>query len=199
MQARFTQYIQLFSFFLAVESKCPVSSQLNPVLNGVHSYPVDIINQKASAPFDHIHYNCSAKEGSIAHHDCSSVSQFCPLLQDVKDLSSRKMSEWTSLHSFCAMRNAIRNYEPVKIVVLGGSLTAGAGAAGCCCDLSLDAKCPLFKESDDYDYICGQMKDGFASNACRWSGYFERWIKSMAIGNIEVINLARGGATSAYM
>lgn len=71
----------------------------------------------------------------------------------------------------------------------------GTSTYGCCCDEHVDDKCASFAKIDEY--WCGSDKRG--APLCRWSGYFERWIRTKSVGVVNVYNLAHGGWNSPYM
>ena len=138
-------------------------------------------------------YNCTSTESPFLYHYCSSLTK-CPLSKQSLLASAEASNRWPILHSFCYLREIMASMRnEVRIFVLGGSVTFGSAAHGCCCDKSLDIKCS-FAWANDME--CGT---GDVSFNCRWSNAFVHWLKSISRAKVSWYNYALGGATSSYM
>lgn len=174
---------------------CPASSKIFPWISGIHSYPdfgQDTNNGVKS-------FNCtSTPYPNLQILNCPFHS-ICPIHKEDVDTARKKSTIWDYKHSLCTMRSAIQNCEPVKMIVYGGSVTAGAATWGCCCDPDVDSRCPPFTGEKATDTInrkgCGS---GDVANRCRWTSFLETWFASQACGEVKVYNYGQGGATSVY-
>lgn len=190
---------------------CPVSSLIDTQFDGILGYPIDLFDQKLYSslrqPSDKItdstysedYFRCTSTFMQSNNHGgtirtCSTLGQ-CPLQsENIKSMTEN--TSWPALHSLCHLRQALHDPDAtVNVFVLGGSVTTGTLTYGCCCDATLDAKCRSF--SSIKPAWCGAPD--VSPPLCRWSKYFERYIKSKSMGQANVYNLAHGGWNSAYM
>lgn len=177
---------------------CPVSSRIKTNEDGFHSYPVDIYDPQtyykllASGKSKTI-YLCDSRYSKEPFH-CSTSTR-CPVsAENIEEMiSDNKINTWEYKHSFCTFSKIFKNQNAKSnILVLGGSVTAGTSAKGCCCNEKLDPKCSKFANKLE------NCEAAVASD-CSWPAYLHRWMKQVALGDVNVINMARGGFTSPYM
>lgn len=180
---------------------CPVSSALRVSHDKYAiSYPIDI--------FDPIHernvqaqdiWNCTSSEiqSMKVFHQCSRFSR-CPLSLANINTAKNRSSSWKAKHSLCYWNDnySQKNGNVSNIIILGGSVTKGAGASDCCCDGRIEPKCRPFDYNAWMRKGCGPLEASY----CRWSTLLINWMKqTFKNKNIREVFLAQGGATSPFM
>lgn len=200
-----------FSHIHEDRSLCPVSSLLNPHVDGINSYPIDIfditsfkeIQDKNTSGLISLDkellndlFRCQIwvySPPGQPNRTCSSRTS-CPV--DITDIekAQKKTKAWNYKHSLCRVREAIRVGLPARVFITGGSVTSGHGTYGCCCNLQLDSKCPGLVRSDTQ---CSHPTKKDYTLACRWQGLFEHWLRtSISPQSVEFHDLAVAGLTS---
>lgn len=127
-------------------NQCPVSSQLNPNINGILSYPIDlfdvktyqiIMNHKNSIELNQL-FNCTSSEDfSHEKNKIYQVFRFCSIkttcpvhMSNVIDAMSRTQT-WLYQHSLCQIHKNFHNpLSKSRVIILGGSVTVGSGMMG---------------------------------------------------------------------
>lgn len=176
-------------------SLCPVSLLLNSNNDGILGYPIELYDPSLSFMKDDL-FTCKSTETKDIYH-CSEKSK-CPVIKQHIDDASSNIPNQQSLHSLCKFKENIGRSNPntkSKVIILGGSMTIGTKAEGCCCSASLDQKC---SHIPNMDYGCKVKWVSGVVTVCSWISYFQRWLDKISSNNIEFINLAHGGWTSPY-
>lgn len=188
---------------LLIES-CHASSLIDTYNDGLNGYPMDIFDNHQ---FNQLHipktksltvqdgyniFNCHSLERFNKNHICS-VQTKCPLVKQ-NIIDAKNAITWDIKHSLCHFHSKLHDaYSTTNIIISGGSVAEGVSTFGCCCDKDVDVKCPINNDP----YTCGSQSHKNIK-LCRWSGSFERWIKSRSMGKVNVYNIAHGGCNSAY-
>lgn len=185
---------------------CPVSSSLY-LNNNVyyHGYPMDFAvftntsktrNSLGTVRDDDVIpsrsvYNCTGYESQPGQiHSCSTEVP-CVLTEENVKAAMRASKSWNVSTSFCKLHEElIRSTETVNVIVLGGSVTIGSWAMGCCCDRDVDSRCP-----SDMPAAC----KADVTTVCTWSAMFVNWLQKYAKARVRYINIARSGTTSLLM
>lgn len=159
---------------------CRVSALLNTSFDQLSSYPLDIFSTY-TLPEIKRHKetnNCSSWRSDKASnplHICSSAAKVCPLRHSMLKEALSRSDSWLkgSPHALCNLQAYMLSIRmqnfPIKVIILGGSLTYGADGEGC-------------------HTISPTMK-------CGWSFYLAMWLQYIGRGSITAYNFAIGGAT----
>lgn len=180
---------------------CPSSSLIDTYNDGIHGYPIDIFDKEFyqvsmnSNLFNDV-FRCETQEKKFKDHICSNKGK-CPLVKQ-NIIDALNVTSWTTKTSLCHFQSQLHNsYATTNIFIMGGSVTLGTLTYGCCCSNEFEEKCFINNDTSS----CGSSQTTKAKKNirnCRWSGPFERWIKSKSIGHVNVHNMAVAGANSAY-
>lgn len=201
-------------------NSCPVSSHVDPIGTGLHTYPSNFFPAIANEQI----FNCTtAMDVFPPNKRLSSfvfkmlqcpVNTRCPIGQVDVETARSAMLAWNYSHSLCKMKDAINKRDPVKVLVFGGSVTAGMSSWGCCCDRNFDSKCPKAEDlwpaagqapthqhdsrnhPESYCNFDGQDNNPKGATACDWTGRLHRWFKTRGMDSVSVANEAIGGTTS---
>ena len=160
-----------------------------------------------------VHYCENPSELSSSSSSLSS----CPVRKE--NLHAFLSNEYSSppIHALCPVLDALgmlpvtvsktspnKGEGVVNIIILGGSVTTGVGAEGCCC--KDDARCSGRYEEYCVKDVYNNLNVNYAlyegNKACSWSGYFFRWLESYVKAkgvNVRLLNLAERGYTSMHM
>lgn len=161
-------------------SLCRVSALLNTSFDQLSSYPLDIFSSY-KLPEIKRHKeknNCSSwrsDKASNSMHICSSTAKVCPLQHSMLKAALARSDSWLkgSPYALCNLQAYMLSSRmkkfPIKVIILGGSLTYGADGEGC------HTMSPTMK--------------------CGWSFYLTMWLQYIGRGGITVYNFAIGGAT----
>lgn len=194
---------------------CPVSSLLSQHASSseeaprYHSYPMDIFDpeqySKLNSRDSHKLYSCIGHEKvQYTRHNCSLWTR-CPLRpQNILDAQRAVTTNtldtqgWSTKTSFCSAYSTLHNVagaagNHTRIVILGGSVTGGTYAGGCCCVKEVDRRCTL---SAKINTICALDNQ---KGICSWSEHFKRWANAVFGDRVSVILICGGGCHSLCM
>lgn len=182
---------------LQEENFCPVSAAA--INRNVHhaeaetffTYPSDIyFSSSLKASASDPSYQCTYSEAFelIKVDRCFPTLQTCPLIAD--NVRTAAVSDFSESHA-CGLPSEER---PSQVIVLGGSVTTGVSASGCCCSEEIEPKCAGQKNA-----LCMTQTDSrVPSTLCSWVGYFHPFLSSLS-SHFHVHNLAVGGHMSHQM
>lgn len=194
-------------YYPRVQSNCPASNLVNMRIDGLEAYPMDIFDQeqfleiksKNPSPFENKDvFRCNANippwPFDQHYYACSALTR-CSIMQQNIDTFMIKANKWKTKHNLCHFRNSIGSVtSDINVIILGGSVTSGAGAVHCFCDPDLDSKCTI----STFVNIQAQYHE-FNGDRCRWSEVLQRWLKSVGNPKVNVINLSSSGYNSLMM
>ena len=169
---------------------CPVSTVLNATSNGIFSYPT--FNREGE-PMMHSSslLTCTAlSDYGPEEIQCFSTGG-CPLL----GLDTRSFI-WNTVtnsnNNLCTALKTLKqdcsNGETVRLIVFGGSVTAGHSTCGCC-DRSIPSNdCPYSDVMSHRNYSDEDASMNYCSYAiknavnldsefCNWSAILDRWLR----------------------
>lgn len=105
--------------------------------------------------------------------------------------------------TFCVVSERMKEVDSkINIVVLGGSMTDGHEANGCCCTENIDSRCSNINSNFScvIDQEFNRHYGNEGSTVCRWSFMFHKWFESIApLSTVVVHSLALSGHTSEKM
>lgn len=200
-----------------MKSYCPVSSSFDTEFDSIHGYPIDIFDKNTYASImsntnnalllEEYFFNCTSVERYDRKHKCSTLTR-CPVTKNNIIAATRRQKSWDISHTFCKIREKFKEpQEVINFIVLGGSVTSGSGTWGCCCVKAIDNKCyeygnyALVNDVEKSQMYCGapdHERIGDVAKVCSWPRYVFNWLSKKSIATINFIDLAEGGATSAY-
>lgn len=143
------------------------------------------------------------KKPEPSFHFCASGTA-CPIHKQELQLASGRMDQetggWRASHNLCRIREQLsdKGGARVRVLVLGGSQTAGSGSFGCCCDWRVDPAC--LELSAKARPLCGNPAHHDVASGCTWHGQLVRWLRASSLNaNIVYEVHAEGGCTSPSM
>jgi len=172
-------------------SLCYASKNINPTIDGYHSYPIDLFGNNGT---DNSMKGlvCSSESRSKPINICPIVPHVnCPITEDFVDIASKELSKWIRKPYLCDLKSRLFSGESINVLIMGGSVTTGAHTLGCMCDHSLEPKCS--KTMLPANQCASQRRD----KCCSWSWHFIRWLQSKTIGRINFMDFGIGGVTSS--
>lgn len=142
-------------------------------------------------------YNCSASnEIRPSLHTCTHYTS-CPLTGNLIEHAANFNRTWTAKHSLCKVRKTFHDpTATANVVFLGGSVTAGVSAKGCCCEPDLDTKCK--STSEIQVFYCDSKSHRAESYICRWHFYLYKWFKTKSMGNVNYVDFSGTGRSIIY-
>lgn len=185
---------------------CPASSIIDTAHDGILANAMDIFDpelyrnytrQDPGYPVDpSLVFNCTSSQTSIMHA-CSSLTR-CPLNARHIEIAANTDRNWTGKHSLCTLRRALHDPDSViNVVVLGGSVTYGVSAAGCCCNPAVDLKCSSTAMPYNKRY-CHDGGHRAESLFCRWHYFFHRFLKNKSLGTVRHIDFSGSGKAATH-
>lgn len=139
-----------------------------------HQYPLDVF-----FPRVHVARNmsCVKKFDKRENYTCPTEFVGCPMIEENFRDANRLSRAWPKATSLCSFREALGNHSSEsRLIILGGSVTAGVEASGCCGD----AEC--FNEP---------------SQRCSWVNHLHHWLSAHK-ANLSVHNMANPGTTTVF-
>jgi hypothetical protein len=178
-------------------NNCPVSSAINTETDGLLGYPMSIfapgqyesaISRPETAQSWPTH-NCTSP--NLAHPNvlpCSTKTE-CPFQnKEYLDQVTIRSFSWNISHNFCTLAKALTDpSQNVRIIVFGGSITAGHKSEGCFCDKTIDSRCNIQDTTSKNNNVNNKNKE------CPWSFYFWNWLSKRSAANVTLHNLAQLG------
>mmetsp|Transcript_3977 Transcript_3977/g.6754 ORF Transcript_3977/g.6754 Transcript_3977/m.6754 type:complete len:713 (+) Transcript_3977:61-2199(+) len=199
---------------------CPVSSHFNYSKSFLFQYPVDIYDSTHSGNKSNLLKCFSRRVGVYNQHHCPSFDRHtamkCPVLHDHIYLIL-KATTWKVQNShrmiqllermFSKEISPVESTSPsVRIIILGGSVTAGHETDGyCCSNLHVGgAQRHLIDRRCNRANDCGQYFEKILPNlhhddGVTWVKYFSQALVMSSSIPIEIFSLAAPGTTSNYM
>ena len=178
---------------------CPVSREVQTVVDGYQGYLLDFAMAGATAGLSSADiFNCTVprKRPVIdTNQHCSPHAQ-CPLtIENLEDYLVPNFNKESTKRNLCHALEPFRvNGDKAgpkpRIIVFGGSATAGHVTFGCVCQN--DNKCPIGLECVEFADACN-MK-------CAWANRLHMWLtRTFPASDVKVLNLAKAGYSSEMM
>lgn len=171
---------------------CPASTLLNTLQTGTLSYPQDLFDPLQSMHVSQL-FNCSSTEEPTTFHSCSIGGEICPVHRQ-NILRSLHLIDYKLRESLCMFNS---EEQISTIYIMGGSVTAGHGTQGCCCDL--DSNCPINSNRSEEDPCHHFEPKSFQFDGrCGWVDSFTKVINNF-FPKVKIVNLVWPGTTSAFI
>lgn len=168
---------QLFFLFVQLAfaaDLCPVSTSPQHAKHGNLHYPLEVFFPSV---YDKRKLSCVHDFELQRSNSCPLCSAGCPLIEEnFRDAVS--VSTWKKSTSLCTLKQVLSDENRTsRLIVLGGSVTAGVEGVGCC------------NKRECFHEPCRR---------CSWVHQLEHWLRSSYKANVNVNNLGNPGTTSVF-
>lgn len=170
--------VQCISVVMSGNALCSVSSHGQYSTQKeyhYHQYPLNVFYPNA---YHEQNETCAEgqDEAKRTRYTCPITPVGCPLIEENFRDAVKMSREWPKATSLCSFKEALGNHSSTRLIVFGGSVTAGIDSGGCC---------------DQWECYHSPNK------RCAWSYQLQRWLSAHE-AKISVHNMGKPGSSSVF-